>query len=910
MNDCPSHHLFWAKVNTAQPGDSVPCWPYKPVGHHLLDVAAVAARYLALNPARLKRESRLTGLDPEQHAALCVLLAGLHDLGKISRPFQAQVPACWPEIVLGPCPANIEPISHWEATAVLLRDESVGAIIRRMLPSFPLDIQIVAAVAGHHGKAPGRDFLDNTGMTGLHRRWIGEACIAAARAICTELVPMLVSDSINEVPPLQSEAFSFSLNGLITLADWVGSDSDAFPFEDPAVPLNEYWPRALGRADAALKAKRLVPMQPKTGPTLAGLSPRAGASPRPMQKVAADVEIGDDPQLILIEDGTGSGKTEAALLIAARMMDAGLGEGLYVALPTMATANAMHGRLEAAMEGLFDQEEGRTASLVLSHGKSRLAATLDRLVAKSESRQGVEETVASRFNTWIGDSRKKAFFADAGAGTIDQAFLAVLPKKHLTLRQYALAGRILVVDEAHACDAYMGEELKVLVELQARLGGSVVILSATLGQTQRLDLIAAFARGKGMKRRELADLGKVPLSLAYPLLTRYAGGSRIAEISVGTAAGFGRKVGVERLADREAAITKAIAAAKAGACVAIVCNAVDSAVAMCETLVETGHPSERLTLFHARFAMGDRLTIEEKVLRAFGPDSTAEMRAGQILVATQVVEQSLDLDFDLMISDLAPIDLLIQRAGRLWRHRRDYRVLAEPVLAVVSPEPDVAADAYWLKDTLGPAAYTYQLPGVLWRGARDLFGKGVLETPADLRSLIESAYRLETDDLPEGLIKAHEESLGKEYAAKQQGLYNTIDLRGGYADMRNPAVDEEIGTRLGEKTVTLRLARRTGDILSPIVRLAGADDAVNWALSEVTVRSGWLAGKGADKDAPLPVSADPALIDVTRSGWPEWERAIVLYEVDPDGRLMTAEEGGLVYDQVLGLIREKADGAD
>ncbi|MVA25250.1 CRISPR-associated helicase Cas3' [Agrobacterium vitis] len=673
------------------------------------------------------------------------------------------------------------------------------------------------------------------------------------------------------------------------------------------MPLADYWSLAVERADGALYGKGLVPAKPKMSAVLSGLSPRAGRAPRPMQVTASELPISDRPQLILIEDGTGSGKTEAALILAARMMAAGHGEGIYVALPTMATANAMHARLDAAMGGLFEDAVQRPLSLVLAHGKASLAMALDNLV-HGGANGGVgggrqEETVSQRFNAWIGDSRKKAFFADAGAGTIDQAFLAILPKKHLTLRQYALCGRILIIDEAHACDAYMGEELKTLIEMHALLGGSVVILSATLGEMMRRDLILAFARGRGVKGQPAGSLKRKALSQSYPLLTRYADDNGIEEMPVKTLSTLSRRVDIARLEDRAASIALALDAAGQGASVAIICNAVDSAIAVHAALAMAGHRTDRLTLFHARFVVGDRMDIEERVLRLFGPESDPEGRAGQILVATQVVEQSLDLDFDVMVSDLAPVDLLIQRAGRLWRHSRERRPVKSPVLHIVSPEFSTASDADWLKEALGPAAYTYRLPGVLWRTARDLFGRGRLETPEDLRSLVEAAYRPDGDDLPEGLAKAHQESAGVGYAARHLGQHNTIDPRNGYAGLRDVSADEEIGTRLGEKSVTLRLAKQTGSTLAPLICRQGASDTVNWALSEISVRYRWLAGKGASDHSPLPTAACASVIDAMRTAWPEWERTMPLYAIDKDGSLLTTGEHGLNYSSKAGLQR-------
>ena len=413
-----------------------------------------------------------------------------------------------------------------------------------------------------------------------------------------------------------------------------------------------------------------------------------------MQKLAEEAPLKDGAQLFILEDTTGAGKTEAAIMLAARMMAAGKGEGLYFALPTMATANAMYGRLAGTYLKLFETSASEDLSLVLAHGKSNLSEAFRAIVNSTGMANGSENETASAFCTqWIADNRKKAFYADVGAGTIDQAFLSILPKKHLTLRQYGLAGRILIVDEAHCFDAYMGEELSALLELHAQNGGSAIVLSATLSLEQRRNMTEAFAKGLGLRDPE--DLSDQLCSEAYPLLTSATIGG-VQECESGFDSALRRSVTVERLPDRTIAETRALSAAKKGAAVLVICNAVDEAIAVYESIANQVDHLDRVHLFHARFAQGNRQDIEEDVLRRFGRDADPTDRAGHILVATQVVEQSLDLDFDLVISDLAPVDLIIQRAGRMWRHLdkrpRERRPVEKPHILVVSPDPDQVED--------------------------------------------------------------------------------------------------------------------------------------------------------------------------------------------------------------------------
>ena len=882
------HALFWAKTG-ADDGS----WRYKPVAHHGLDVAACVEAYLRHNPARLSREVRLSGLSGAAHVATCAFLAALHDLGKFSKSFQALAPEVWPVAALGPVPAALPGrVYHWQASAVLLNAGPVHRALAPVFGPFGPDRQVIAAVAGHHGVAPDMDHLDRCDAQQAERDpLIGKACVAAAVAFCEDLV-RLFPDLRDIGDPHDTAGFSFSLNGLVTLADWVGSDVACFPFKDPDLPLAEYWPLARQRAETALADKGLLPARVVSSPVLARFSAHTLA-PRPMQARARDLPLPLEPQIIVIEDGTGSGKTEATLLLAARMMAAGLGEGLFIALPTMATANAMHTRLETALAGLFEGP----ASLVLAHGKAGLAARLDRLAA-GDGPDARDSAVRTWFNAWIADNRKKAFFASAGAGTIDQAFLSILRRKHLTMRQYALAGRVLVVDEAHACDAYMGEELEVLVEMHARLGGSVIVLSATLGHRARAGLVAAFAHGRGVHPNDLPDLRRRVCSPAYPLLTHWSATRDVEECPVESDPALARRIAIRRVESREQVVRLALAAAGQGACIAIICNAVDPAVEMWHALVEAGQDRERCHLFHARFTVADRGAIEARVLRLFGRDSDPATRSGRILVATQVVEQSLDVDFDAIFSDLAPVDMVIQRAGRLWRHHREARPVAAPVLHLLAPDPHGIGDARWLEPVLGAGAFVYKVPGVMWRGARDLFAKGALETPGDLRSLVETAYDPGTGDLPACLHDAHHESLGREYGEKSMAGRNAIRPDDGYAALAELSADEDIGTRLGEPSLTFRLARREGGVLVPLCQTPGAEDSLDWSLSEMSVREGWLRRAGGGS---LPGPLDPVAVESVRANWPEWEQAMPLYEVDAEGHLLTAGAECLRYDASYGL---------
>ena len=330
----------------------------------------------------------------------------------------------------------------------------------------------------------------------------------------------------------------------------------------------------------------------------------------------------------------------------------------------------MYGRLSEAYRRLFT--DGARPSLVLAHGRRNLNdAFTDSILDGAAD----DDPSVAQCAEWIADDRRRAFLADIGAGTIDQAELAVLPSRYQSLRLFGLGKNVLVVDEIHAYDDYVRELIVALLEFHASQGGSAILLSATLPAAIRADFVCAFAKGAG-------TAGEDDPAPCYPRATLWSPNAVLAD-SVCGRADRGRAVPVRFLPNSDSAVEATAAAAEAGAAVLYLRNTVHDAHDAHGALEALGFDP---MLFHSQFTLFDRLEIERRVLALFGPNSTAEERRARILVATQVAEQSLDIDFDVVITDLAPIDLIIQRAGRLWRHARpELTGMAE--LLVVSPEP-------------------------------------------------------------------------------------------------------------------------------------------------------------------------------------------------------------------------------
>ncbi len=474
--------------------------------------------------------------------------------------------------------------------------------------------------------------------------------------------------------------------------------------------------------------------------------------------------------------------------------------------------------------------ERSNPSLVLAHGARNLVDGFrDSVVQASEQEADRdygrgESSASATCNAWLADNRKKALLAEVGVGTIDQALLGILPARHQSLRLLGLSGKVLLVDEVHACDDYMLQLLKRLLTAHARQGGSAILLSATLPAVMRAELVQAYRFGLGISDDGPED------DTRYPLATQ-AGQAVIAH-ACETRPQLVREVQIRALHAEDDVLALVAKEAAAGRSVCWIRNTVDDA-RRAFSVLEGSVPAECLTLFHSRFAMGDRLNIEDRALRRFGKTSTADLRRGQVLVATQVVEQSLDLDFDVLISDLAPIDLLIQRAGRLQRHaRNEDGSLAEdgierrpaPELHLLLPSLEETPSEHWYSDLFPKACHVYPDSGRLWLGAQALLEAGRIISPGRagqpgaVRELVEAVYGEQTRPIPDALQKATLAQKGKALAEQSQASFNALHLDKGYCIDSSARWSEDTSapTRLGETSVTLYLARAVDGTLQPL----------------------------------------------------------------------------------------------
>ncbi|MDY0331748.1 MAG: CRISPR-associated helicase/endonuclease Cas3 [Thiomonas sp.] len=729
---------YWGKADPAYPGE--PKW--HPLAYHSLDVAAVATAWWHACPALRGRFLAAFPDTAEHHLRAWVLFfVALHDLGKADIRFQLKAPdalaAAWRVVAQGDdheiSSQEISAFDHGHAGIAWAKLEYqcwLGKLDDAIeLPIWSRWENWLAAVTGHHGDFPKPGY---EGLKGIeaddtlieHDRASRHALAAAFETLFLQPVGL----SLQNLPPPCSLPARALLAGFCAICDWLGSNTDEFSYRAPNQTLADYLRERLAHIESSWMLTRyglLAAAQPYIGFS-ALLAPTE--APRGIQTLIDGLPA--SAGLTLIEAPTGSGKTEAALAHAWRLIEAGAADSIVFALPTQATANAMFERVQAFAAKVYGE-----ANVVLAHGKRDFNAGFQRLVERGQrrTRQGnIEASVQCA--AWLASSRKKVFLGQIGVCTVDQVLLSVLPVRHKFVRGFGLNKSVLIVDEVHAYDAYMYGLLGEVLKNQHACGGSAVLLSATLSTSLREKLLAAW------DSKAADDAANAP----YPALWHATGGL-VTPLTVGDEHRPPRReVCVECLRlpaaypddDLRARI---VAAARNGALVAVVVNLVDDAQRLAREFRELvgDKPEIEVDLFHARYRFADRQNKEAAVLKHYGRD--APRGTGRILVATQVVEQSLDLDFDWLITQICPVDLLFQRLGRLHRHQREWRPpgFKAPRCTVLTVE----------RDDYGVFELIYGNARVLWRTDVLLNRDDTLVFPEAYRDWIEQVYQ--RDDWPD-----------------------------------------------------------------------------------------------------------------------------------------------------------------
>lgn len=809
MENIPKYFHLWAKTDRLGGTEKI-----HPLLYHMLDVGecALALWNRALSEQTKQMFSRALNLDVESTGRLLAFWTALHDLGKAAPGFQRKYSKC----IMGlekegfdrlretsPYPAPHATISTWALKENLFGQET-GLT--------PRDAKLIAfALGGHHGAWPTSDRIQ---VPALQKSDRGDGVWDNVRR---ELLLTLKEiyqpvDAVN-LPANQDDvnAFLTLFSGLVSVADWLGSMAENFPFIEDYLPAMQYVHEyARKQADDALERLGWLGWQADGSVlTFAAMFPdiQINAIQQKTVDSAARCEL---PALVILEAPTGIGKTEAALFLADTWLQTQKGKGIYIAMPTQATSNQM---FERATDFLVNRYPFQAINAHLVHGAALLKdEEIPQLQGIAEDDKPAENTVKAE--TWF-LPRKRTLLAPFGIGTVDQALMSVLQTNHFFVRMFGLGQKVVIFDEVHAYDTYMSTLFQRLLRWLRSIGTSVILLSATLPEKTRQELVGAW-------------LGNEEVTLppaTYPRLT-IVGSDKPNVVELPSPETRTLQLAWVDPAPEQIAAHLA-EKLRDGGCAAVICNRVKRAQEVYEVLKASDIvASENLVLFHARFPFAWRKEIEDRVLSQFGKTGNRPQKA--IVVATQVIEQSLDLDFDYMLTDLAPIDLLLQRAGRLHRHRQNNQnrpqAIKNPCLVITrSLEndglPDFGSDArIYNKSTL---LCTWQI----------LRGREELSLPGETSGLIEAVYgeMLDVSELDPAfrqalqdagekgrLARDKEISQAKQRMVALPGYEDLLTARNEGLEEDDPKVNEAFRalTRLAEPSVSLICLHETAQGLA------------------------------------------------------------------------------------------------
>lgn len=729
-NQNPLKPLLWAKTSENWGNKDRSDRRYHPLLCHMLDVAAVAGlvwdHWLAL-PLRERIKCSLGSAARDQ----VVFWAGTHDVGKASPGFQKKVPELSRHSGLQ-FSQNDNDLPHGKISAHVLKE---------VLGPSPASILLGQVTGGHHGIFPrsgdlrvGRDTLGNNSWKKSRQQLLQEFA---------NTVGLDLNRAAKSMTAITDPAIVPILAGLISVSDWIGSNQEFFPcvarygtFVE--ISATKYWSTAKSQARNALEKLGWLPA--------VTVADEAGFNdvfrdlvPNALQ--TATIKLASEqisPYLMIVEAPMGQGKTETALYAADVAMCRGMARGMYIAMPTQATSNAMFKRV--LDDYLRTRGHQGKLNLQLVHGDALLAQMAEvqegEIPEFSPNNIGDEGDVEAQ--SWF-TAKKRPLLAPFGVGSVDQVLLSVLQTKHWFVRLFGLAGKVLIFDEVHAYDTYMNTILERLLRWLAELDCTVILLSATLPEDKRKALAKAYSGREDIDCKPYPRITLVR-SRQYPNQQSDSSPESV-EIPIEEQRSVKISFAKTDLSTTAATLNQQLGH---GGCAAVICNTVDRSIEVYNSLRENLTNTECL-LFHARTLQMWRSEREQEVLLKFGKgerqkDGTyvnQHRPERSVLVATQVVEQSLDLDFDLMISEIAPIDLLLQRCGRLHRHKRRRPVALEIPQFIVLCDSEVTGS---LPGSFGKSIESIYDRYLLLRTWLALHCRKSLEIPSEIEPLIEAVY--------------------------------------------------------------------------------------------------------------------------------------------------------------------------
>ncbi|MDR2771209.1 MAG: CRISPR-associated helicase Cas3' [Clostridiales Family XIII bacterium] len=842
------------------------------------------------------------GLGPDTAWQLFVFLAAAHDLGKATPLFQFN-----PHVRVGgfsaamglPLPAITG--RDWRNVKHSLASQAI-------LERFGVDRSVAVAVGGHHGIHPSKAEVQ-AAAGNAYAEILG--CASAPWAVVQrELYAYALALSGLDEDRLKGIRLSLAqqmlYTGIVILADWLASDEDA-----PSLPAR--WAVA---DSAAGRGYGDFNFGPSEFGARSAFNSRFGFAANAMQSAVIEaLPSASRLGITVIEGPMGSGKTEAALAAAEIAAGKAGCSGVCFALPTQATADGVFLRFTEWIKTVGGTE---ARSVFLAHGKSvynREYAQLRRCNVGADD-DSADEDGGVYVNEWL-TGRKKGLLSDFAVGTIDQLLLCALRRRHTALRHLGLANKVVIIDEVHAYDAYMGSYLYKALRWLGAYGVPTIVLSATLPPDTRQKLIENYTgkafcepeKATGFRPKARAADARPPdwvLEKAYPLIT-YTDGKEVKQLRPAVDAKRAMQAKIVRYDASAAAVCEKLDELLAdGGCAGIIINTVARAQEMAKALFER-FGGDCVLLLHAGFISLDRSVKEAYLLKSLGPHGTAERRGKLIAVGTQVIEQSLDISFDVLFTEICPMDLLLQRIGRLHRHRRARPARLEfPLCHVRGCNAfDGGSTAVYGKYALMTTRYLLSdslcLPEDISRLVRAAYG-GNVEAPEEERAEYKAAKEEHEERIKSKTIRAERFQLTDPTTGES-------DLTGA-SDGEAPGESDEATVRDSGHSIEVILLRQVDEVYRLLPWIDGGkalpaqsapDLDAAFTLAGCKVRLPWVFSESSAFDRTICELKEGG--KALREAWKSspWLRGELFLVLDAD--LKTTLCGRTIaYDRRFGLI--------
>lgn len=905
---------------------------YLPLGMHSIDTGEIMGKLFDRRISRHEKEvlikdmqkhnPHLKDLDERCLRKIFVLLGYLHDLGKMTAVFQSKILKKLPNYDLFP--------DGRLAAAYERFDRSYHTLMGAdYLVEMGFPPGLASVVASHHGSIPvelvnyleeyedGVTELDEspnvckarfgTVKDGSNRSWWNEK----VRSILEAAADLSGISSIQDIPEFSKPCLML-LAGYLIEADWIASNEKYFPLisvSEREAP--KFYPE---RVEAGWERLAFPDVWSCSADSVSSASFQRmfGFSPRRMQNELIDIlnQI-QNPGLLIIEAQMGEGKTEAALLAADYFAGKSGCGGIFYGLPTQATANGMFPRFKRWSQ---DEAAGSVQSLKLAHGMAQFQeqyAEIPRGTVQVDEIENPESSLV--VHDWM-EGRKVGLFSDFVIGTVDQLLMGGLNAWHVMLRHAGLAGKVVIIDEVHAYDIYMNAYLDCMLRWLGAYHTPVILLSATLPKERKKELAESYLKGYRNVTDENADLvTSNVLSAVYPAVT-WTDGEQIHTkhiVPERQQTVVLHKETVDSKQDETDRIKQYLKSQHAASgCTGIIVNTIQKAEELGREL-SASFPSCQIIVVHSRFTVQRRAELEKKIEQLTGKDSREEERKGVIVIGTQVLEQSLDLDFDCLITELAPVDLLIQRIGRVWRHKRTWRdqMVSSPEVCVITGMPEKIRN---VKQPYDPWLLI-QTDSVLPQ---------TLSIPDSVSELTESVYASPVDPIPEKelwndkmLEQKKKSQLGKDHCLGNPST-SEFEMKMNYMGLcglmpkDKVRTEEEAGysVRLIEKSVRCILMRKESG--SSEMFYYGADQNLQWKYDPSQELNQTAVHDVLSQQISVPVhrfglDLEAELLKVQESGLEEWKENSLLRDcifliLDHEGKLET-ENCILHYSGEFGL---------